>query len=407
MTQARGIPYRGHMRTTITKPWKATVHAVTGLPVAVVTGSLVHTTGVIALVMAASIVGAPAARETVFAVSRACTILQRSRFAALMGEELTLPPARHKAASWRGFWYHAAAGYVTGIVGGAIIIALWSLAVVSALFPVFQSPGTFVFGQDLSTPVTWTIFYTISVFLVVAAIVSALMLARLDLKAAQVMLQLSRTEELEQRVEVLTESRAEVVDAADAERRRIERDLHDGAQQRLVSLAMNLGMARESLSDVDDRAREVIAAAHDEAKQALTELRQLVRGLHPAVLDHRGLDAALSGIAARSPVPAHLSVDVTKRPSPTVEAIAYFVVSEALTNVAKHASAKAVDITVRRVGDVLYLTIRDDGVGGADPARGSGLRGLSQRVSSVDGTLRVSSPAGGPTVITVELPCES
>jgi signal transduction histidine kinase len=151
----------------------------------------------------------------------------------------------------------------------------------------------------------------------------------------------------------------------------------------------------------------VIEHAHDDAKQALTELRQLVRGLHPAVLDDRGLDAALSGIAARSPVPATLTVDVATRPSPTVEAVAYFVVSEALTNVAKHAGATKVDIDVRRRGPLLLLEIRDDGRGGADPASGTGLRGLAQRIRSVDGKWSVESPLGGPTVIRVELPCES
>jgi signal transduction histidine kinase len=218
---------------------------------------------------------------------------------------------------------------------------------------------------------------------------------------------LSRAEELALRVRDLTESRADVVDAADAERRRIERDLHDGAQQRLVSLAMNLGMARATLTDVDPKAREAIEHAHDEAKQALAELRQLVRGLHPAVLEDRGLDAALSGIAARSPVQTRLSVDVPVRPSPTVEAVAYFVVSEALTNVAKHAQAQSVDIDVRRRGDLLLVEIRDDGQGGADPLDGTGLRGLAQRIRSVDGTWTIESPLGGPTVIRVELPCES
>ena len=140
----------------------------------------------------------------------------------------------------------------------------------------------------------------------------------------------------------LTETRARVVDAADAERRRIERDLHDGAQQRLVALAMNLGRARAKFDDDPEGARELVDQAHEEAKDAITELRNLVRGIHPAVLTDRGLDAALSAVAARSPVPVRLDVDVPERPSPTVEAVAYFVVSEALTNVARHAQARHV-----------------------------------------------------------------
>jgi signal transduction histidine kinase len=196
------------------------------------------------------------------------------------------------------------------------------------------------------------------------------------------------------------------VDAADAERRRIERDLHDGAQQRLVSLAVNLGIARATLTGLPDDARQVIDQAHREAKEAIDELNNLVRGLHPAVLDDRGLDAALSGIAARGPLPVRLRVDVPRRTAPTVEAVAYFTVSEALANIAKHApDASGADITVELRGGTLRVTVADDGPGGADPAHGSGLAGLARRAASVDGTFSISSPAGGPTVITVELPC--
>ena len=201
--------------------------------------------------------------------------------------------------------------------------------------------------------------------------------------------------------------------AADAERRRIERDLHDGAQQRLVSLAMNLGMARERFAGAPEPVRRAIADAHDEAVLALSELREFIRGLHPAVLNDRGLDAALSGLAARAPLPVRLRVDVQRPASPSVEAVAYFIVSEALTNVAKHAQAARAEVTVTRDGDVLRVTVTDDGSGGAVPAEGddagagTGLRGLTQRAAAVDGTLTIDSPPGGPTVITAELPCES
>jgi signal transduction histidine kinase len=213
--------------------------------------------------------------------------------------------------------------------------------------------------------------------------------------------------ELERKVESLAESRAGVVDAADAERRRIERDLHDGAQQRLVSLAMNLGLARSTLTDVPEPVRQIIVEAHEEAKEALAELRNLVRGLHPAVLEDRGLDAALSGIAARAPLPVRVQVAVSDRASPTVEAVAYFVVSECLTNIARHSAATQAEIDVRRSGDALVVRVTDNGIGGADPVRGTGLASLARRASSVDGSLQIESPAGGPTVIAVELPCES
>jgi signal transduction histidine kinase len=226
----------------------------------------------------------------------------------------------------------------------------------------------------------------------------------LDVRAAQVLLGRSRAEELEYRVERLAETRAGVVDAADAERRRLERDLHDGTQQRLVSLAMRLGMARAGHPDAA-QANQIIAEAHEEAKAALLELRQLVRGLHPAVLEDRGLDAALSGVAARLPIPVRLTVDVPRRPSPTVEAVAYFVVSEGLTNIAKHAQASQAEVFVQRTSDRLHIIVSDDGVGGADPARGTGLAGLAKRAASVDGTFEIASPPGGPTLLTVDLPC--
>jgi signal transduction histidine kinase len=178
---------------------------------------------------------------------------------------------------------------------------------------------------------------------------------------------------------------------------------------------MHLGMARASLTDVPEEVRQVIEQAHDEVTEALAELRQLVRGLHPAVLDDRGLDAALSGIAANAPLPVRLRVDVADRCSPSIEAVAYFVVSEALTNVAKHADAGSAEVAVVRVGDRLRIVVSDDGRGGATldgggaaaDGAGTGLRGLAQRAAAVDGTLTVDSPPGGPTAITVELPCGS
>jgi signal transduction histidine kinase len=226
----------------------------------------------------------------------------------------------------------------------------------------------------------------------------------LDVRMSRSLLGPSRAEELEERVEQLSATRAGVVDAADAERRRLERDLHDGTQQRLVSLAMNLGLARVQVTSEQD-ARLAIAEAHEEAKAALTELRDLIRGLHPAVLEDRGLDAALSGIAARMPIPVTLSVDLPRRPAPVIEAVAYFVVSEGLSNIVKHASATAASVFVQRSGDRLHVIVTDDGAGGADPSRGTGLAGLARRAASVDGTFEVSSPIGGPTMLSVDLPC--
>jgi signal transduction histidine kinase len=208
------------------------------------------------------------------------------------------------------------------------------------------------------------------------------------------------------RVTELEISRERVVDAAEAERRRIERDLHDGAQQRLVALAMELGRAKAKFADDIDSARDLVDQAHSEAKAALTELRDLVRGVHPPVLTDRGLDAALSGLAARCPVPVQVHVDVPVRPKASVEAVAYFLVAEALTNVAKHSRASHATVVVEGHGypGTLNVVVSDDGVGGADPG-GAGLAGLADRVAGVDGSLSVESPSGGPTIISAVLPC--
>jgi signal transduction histidine kinase len=225
-----------------------------------------------------------------------------------------------------------------------------------------------------------------------------------DARMARSLLGPSRAEELQIRVEQLSRTRAGAVDAADAERRRLERDLHDGTQQRLVSLALQLGMARANPAG-PEQAQLVIAEAHEEAKAALSELRNLIRGLHPPVLEDRGLDAALSGVAARMPIPVKVTVDVPRRPPATVEAVAYFVVSEGLTNISKHAQASQAEVFVQRAGDRLHIIVSDDGVGGADPARGTGLAGLAKRAGSVDGSFEIASPPGGPTLLTVDLPC--
>ena len=202
-------------------------------------------------------------------------------------------------------------------------------------------------------------------------------------------------QQLQARVEALEASRDRAVDSAEAERRRIERDLHDGAQQRLVALAMDLGMARAKLETDPAAATALVGEAHEEAKRALAELRDLARGIHPAVLADRGLDAAISALAARSPVPVGVEVATGRLPGP-VESAAYFVVAEALTNAAKHARAAEIGVRITRHRDRLI-----------DPAGGGGLRGLADRVAAVDGHLTITSPAGGPTMIRAELPCES
>ncbi|MFC3983791.1 sensor histidine kinase [Streptosporangium jomthongense] len=203
------------------------------------------------------------------------------------------------------------------------------------------------------------------------------------------------------RLAEITRSRTRLVAAFESERRRIERDLHDGAQQRLVALTMTLGMAR--LTEGEETA-ELVARAHGQAKLALAEIRDLIRGIHPQILTDRGLPAAVADVADRSPIPVDVSVTLPRLPE-AVESVAYFVVSEALANVARHSGAAHARVEGRLDGGLLVVEVVDDGRGGADPARGSGLAGLADRVSVVDGRLMLSSPAGGPTLLRVEIPC--
>ncbi|MEU9388984.1 sensor domain-containing protein [Streptomyces sp. NPDC048324] len=212
---------------------------------------------------------------------------------------------------------------------------------------------------------------------------------------------------LSARVVELESDRGVVVDTAAADLRRIERDLHDGAQARLVALAMDLGLAKEKLTEDPQAAARMVDEAHGEVKTALQELRDLARGIHPAVLTDRGLDAALSAVASRCTVPVQVEVDLAERPAPAIEGIAYFTVSELLQNISKHSRATWAAVDVWRVEDRLMVQVMDNGVGGADASGGSGLGGLAERLDAVDGILVVDSPAGGPTRVTAELPWRS
>jgi len=211
------------------------------------------------------------------------------------------------------------------------------------------------------------------------------------------------------RVEELTESRAGAVDAAHEELQRIERDLHDGAQARLVALAMDLGMAERKIADDPDAGRELVGEAREEALRALAELRELVRGIGPSILRDRGLEAAIGSLVAGRSLPVDVRVAVgDPRPTDTVEAAAYFVVAESLANAAKHSGASRVSVNIwRDAADRLVVECSDDGRGGADLSHGSGLSGLAKRAAALDGTLTVTSPPGGPTTVRAEIPCAS
>jgi signal transduction histidine kinase len=219
------------------------------------------------------------------------------------------------------------------------------------------------------------------------------------------MLEPDRARELEQRAERLRSSRARDVDAAEAERRRIERDLHDGAQQPLVAVTLNLGPARSTIDSAPDQVRDLIEEARTDAKLTVSELRDLARGTCPAILSDRGLDAALSALAARAPVPVEIGVAVDPRPPAAVESTAYFIVAETLTNVAKHAGAARATVKLWRTEDTVVAEITDNGRGGAEQRPGGGLAGLADRAAAIDGVITVVSPQGGPTVVRADLPC--
>jgi signal transduction histidine kinase len=364
----------------------------------------------------------------VFLAAPALTAMHRYRLRVTAGLEIPpQPPVAHRwtragleayarsPATWRQLAYHLLAA--PALAAGAVVAcATWLAGLLCTLVYAYawSRPARGLLARGQSSPpgqlrhlfaVPVDAWLTVGgIALLAAAPWLTAAFVALDAAAARALLGPSRTEELEYRVEHLTQTRTGAVDAADAERRRLERDLHDGTQQRLVALAMNLGLARVQ-AQTAEQAQQALAEAHEDTKAALAELRDLVRGLHPAVLEDRGLDAALSGVAARMPIPVRLSVDLPRRPAATIEAVAYFVVSESLTNVTKHAQASQAEVVVQRAGDRLHIIVSDDGVGGADPSRGTGLAGLAKRAASVDGTFEIASPPGGPTLITVDLPC--
>ena len=210
--------------------------------------------------------------------------------------------------------------------------------------------------------------------------------------------------ELHARLADLAASRARIVTAGDVERRRLERNLHDGAQQRLVALALSLRVARSQLESDPEAARAMLTAAGDELTLALDELRELARGLHPAILSDRGLRAAVEMLAGRAPVVVEIAAVPDERLPQPVEAAAYYLIAEALTNVAKYAQASTVRVRVEASGERVLVEVSDDGVGGADPAGGSGLRGLADRVEALGGTLVISSPPGDGTTLRAEVP---
>jgi len=295
-----------------------------------------------------------------------------------------------------------------------VAVVCWSVAVSVFTAPIWwfaipeDSRGDFLWpGNKFDNPFEWLL--TIGGGLLLLLLTPWIIRGLVSVQKAVMRGLLGPTRrELEKASERLAAQRDLAVSSASGDRRQIERDLHDGAQARLVSLAVDLGRARRRLEEGGsaEEAADLVRVAHEDAKQALVEIRDLARGIHPAVLTDRGLDAALSSLAARSPVPVSLATEIGERPPEAVEAAAYFVVSEALANVARHSGAERAAVSVVRAGGILVVEVRDDGKGGASPNGGSGLVGLEERVGALGGTLVVESPPGGPTSITAVIPCE-
>jgi signal transduction histidine kinase len=349
----------------------------------------------------------------------------------LLGERVTAPPPRRAGldarlrdgAGWRALAYLLVKVPVA-VLGGWAVVIYWGAGLVNLTYPFWwrqfrnHSPGVHLSPVPVVTPFGWfpgtfrvaTFPGTFAAFAAgVAMLLAAPWVTRAVVSVDRWLIRgLLGPGSLAQRLRDLEQTRALAVDDAAAQLRSLERNLHDGAQIRLATLAMNLGMARKKLGTGDEvldieAVRELVGAAHQGAKDALAELRELARGIHPAVLDN-GLADALASLAAGNAIPAELAVSIPVRPTPAIESIAYFCAAELLANATKHSEASKIEIDVTGEDRVLVLRVTDDGRGGADPDRGTGLAGLAQRVSTVDGRLEIGSPPGGPTRVTVELP---
>ncbi|MFG2641632.1 sensor histidine kinase [Streptomyces sp. NPDC048370] len=336
--------------------------------------------------------GRRAVLRPVTAAVRALTRLERARLHRFL--DVRLPPVHEDGAATR----YLAARWPLGVLGAVVLgCAAYGLGL-----------GTFVLYGWLITEINhpWLVAFSSvgGFFLLFLSAQGALGVVALEDGLARHFLGPSHADALEARIAHLATSRAEVMDVVHDERRRIERDLHDGVQQRLVALGMLLGRARRIRARDPEGADALLLQAHEESRRALVELREVAWRVHPAVLDEGGLRAALETVAERSPLPVGLGYAV-ERPLPrAVETVAYFLVSEAVTNVVKHAGATRIDVQVSMEGEELSVRVRDDGAGGAD-ASGSGLSGLASRTAALDGRFAVDSPAGGPTVVRAVLPC--
>ncbi|MDK9496807.1 sensor domain-containing protein [Streptomyces katrae] len=409
--------------------WREFAYLLVGLPLSTLYFSLAVTGVAVGAGLLVTFVGVPVLAG-VLAMCRGFGRVERARVRGMLRVPLADPaPVRaakggavarlgallKNGSAWRHVLYsvvHLPWAVFTFSTALVLWTTGWSLLLYPLWFWVFPAftdlPGLPVLQNDdhtfyLDSPATVIGAFVIGLGLTLATPWVLRALTTADRVLVSGLLGRSR---LDDRVMELESDRGAVVDTAAADLRRIERDLHDGAQARLVALAMDLGLAKEKLAEDPQAAARMVDEAHGEVKIALQELRDLARGIHPAVLTDRGLDAALSSVASRCAVPVRVEVDLAERPAEAIEGIAYFTVSELLQNVSKHAGAgvRGASVEVWRSGDRLLLRVADDGRGGADASGGSGLAGLAERLDAVDGVFVVDSPVGEGTVVTAELP---
>ncbi|MEU9621428.1 MULTISPECIES: sensor domain-containing protein [unclassified Streptomyces] len=313
-------------------------------------------------------------------------------------------------ATWRDLQWllvDMTAGYVVATLTTALLVyPLEGFVLAAGLWRVFTDDRYWYGFVPVDSQASGLAAAALGLALLATGVLVNHRLVRLHFVITRAMLAPTQQQELARRIDRLTETRHEAVDTAASELRRIERDLHDGAQARLVAMGMNLGTVEALIEKDPAQAKKLLAMARESSAEALTELRDLVRGIHPPVLAERGLGDAVRALALRLPIESEVSVELGGRADAAVESAAYFAVSETLTNTAKHAGADRVWVDIHHADAVLRISVTDNGRGGASVGSGSGLSGIERRLGTFDGIMAVSSPAGGPTMVTMEIPCE-
>ncbi|MBT2406676.1 sensor domain-containing protein [Streptomyces sp. ISL-87] len=424
----KGIGVGGVLRGPVEgRVWREFGYLVLGLPLSTLYFSLAITGVSLGAGLLVTFLGVPVLAG-VLAMCRGFGRLERARVRGLLRVDVAGPEpvkAREGGAlvamgallksgsAWRHVLY-CVIHFPWAVFAFSLALVFWAYGWAFLLYPVWwwvfpaytDQPGLELFQKGdysfyLDSPAEIALACLLGLVVTLATPWVVRALTTVDRVLVSALLGPSR---LAHRVSELESDRGVVVDTAAADLRRIERDLHDGAQARLVALAMDLGLAKEKLNEDPQAAARMVDEAHGEVKIALQELRDLARGIHPAVLTDRGLDAALSSVASRCAVPVRVAVDLPARPTAAIEGIAYFTVSELLQNVSRHARARSASVDVWKSRDRLLLQVADDGRGGAGTRPGGGLAGLTERLDAVDGVLVVDSPAGGGTTVTAELP---